>query len=164
MTPVEATSTSSAVQPIVWATISAVSRASARPPSPVPAFAQPALTTIAARAARGEVLARDEDRGRLGEVRGEDAGRGAGGVRHQEREVQAVGLDARGHGRGPEPEGGGDARAHAAPPYFRRFRACCTRRVTSTAFTSTVTRSRVSARTRSGRPKRRMKPSASLWS
>ena len=36
--------------------------------------------------------------------------------------------------------------------------------VVSTAFTSVVTRSRVSARTRSGSPNSRMKPSASLWS
>ena len=112
MTPVEATSTSSTGQAILSATIPAVSRASRRPPAPVPAFAHPALTIDRARPASPKVLLRDDHRGRLGEVRGEDAGRGAGGVRHQEREVEAVGLDPRGHGRGPEAEGDGDALAH----------------------------------------------------
>ena len=47
ITPVEATSTSSATQPMARATSDAVSRASARPASPVAAFAQPAFTTTA---------------------------------------------------------------------------------------------------------------------
>ena len=47
MTPVEATTTSSAAQPKASAVRAAISRASARPASPVAAFAQPAFTTTA---------------------------------------------------------------------------------------------------------------------
>ncbi len=63
MTPVDATSTCSAAQPIASATACAISRATARPASPVHALAQPLFTTTAAACppdAR-EVLAGDDD-------------------------------------------------------------------------------------------------------
>jgi hypothetical protein len=47
ITPVEATTTSSTAQSTARAASTAISRASESPASPVPAFAQPALITIA---------------------------------------------------------------------------------------------------------------------
>ena len=127
------------------------------PRSPVAALAQPAFTTTARALAPPEVLARDQDGRGLGAVRGEDPGRRAGPVGHQQGQVGPVRLDPASTAAARKPSGRGDAH-RARPP--RRGRP----RVTSTAFTSTGMRSRVRARTRSGRPKSRMKPSASLWS
>ncbi len=94
------------------------------------------------------MLARDEHRGCLGQVGGEDAGGRAGSIGHQKRQVETVGLDAGGHRRRPETEGGRDQRLTSAG-------------LAAVAF---AIGSRVNARTRSGRPKSRMKPAASLWS
>ena len=162
MTPVEATTTSSTGQPAARAASVAISRASASPPSPVAAFAQPAFATIARVRAPARCSRETTTGAACARLAVKTPADGAGRVGHQQREVEAVGLDARRDARGAEAERGGDAHF----PRRRRvaFRAPCTGRVTSTAFTSTVTRLRVSARTRSGRPKRRMKPSASWWS
>ena len=157
MTPVEATTTSAGAQPRARADERRhLARVARGPRSPVAALAQPAFTTTARARPAAEVLARDQDRRGLRAVGGEDAGRGAGPSATSRARSGRPRLDPGGDRRRPEAERGGDA--HRGRPFGSAlFRA-------STAFTSTGRRSRVSARTRSGRPKSRMKPSASLWS
>ena len=65
MTPVEATTTSEGRHPSAFAVTAAISRASARPPSPVAAFAQPALITTA-RARPDATCSRDTITGAAG--------------------------------------------------------------------------------------------------
>ncbi len=90
ITPVEATSTSSARQPSAAATSAAMRRAFAMPSSPVQALAQPLLTTMARarpRSARDAALETEDRRG-LRQVRREQRRRGHGPVGGEDREVE----------------------------------------------------------------------------
>jgi len=95
---------SSTGQPTAWAR-SPPSRGRPRaPPRRWRPFAQPALTTIA-RARPPPSAAGRGPPAPLHEVGGKDAGGGAGAVGHHEREVEAVGLDARATAAARKPSG-----------------------------------------------------------
>ena len=156
ITPVDATTTSAGSHRSAPAAQDAVSRASRRPCSPVAALAQPALTTTA-RARPVPTCSRDTTIGAAAArfwVKTPAAEQGPSAT--SEGQIVAAGPDPRGHRGRPEARGMSDHRRFGFEPTGGVS--------TSTAFTSTGIRSRVSARTRSGRPKRRMKPSASWWS
>ena len=161
MTPVEATTTSAGGQPSGRRGDRAPSRARrAGPCSPVAALAQPAFTTTARAPPAGEVLARHEDRRRLRAVGGEDRRPPRSGPSATSRaRSRPLGLDPGRDRGGAEPARGGDACTAAG--LARRGRASVDLHRLARP---PGCRSRVSARTRSGRPKSRMKPSASLWS
>ena len=98
-----------------------------------------------------EVLARDEDRRRLGEVRREHRGRRGGRVGHDERQIQtAAGLDAGADARGAEAQRRSSRRPRslrATASVMRRgwARWRLGRRPTPGAYTGSCTRSRPSS-------------------